>query len=126
MEELFMTNTFVPIMFAKAAMPAMSDGGVIVNISGVMAEEAQPGMAAYAASKAAVRSFDEALTREARRRGIRVIDARPPHTETGLASRPIAGQAPKMRVGLEPAKVAAIICDGIADDLVDLPSGAFG
>ena len=89
MEELFMTNTFVAIMLAKAALPAMSEGGVIVNISGVIAEQPLPGMAAYAASKAAVRSFDEALTREARRRRIRVIDARPPHTETGLASRPI-------------------------------------
>jgi cyclic-di-GMP-binding biofilm dispersal mediator protein len=126
MEELFMTNTFVPIMLAKAALTAMSEDGVIVNISGVIAERALPGMAGYAASKAAVRSFDEALTREARRRRIRVIDARPPHTETGLASRPIAGQSPRMPTGLDPARVAAIICDGIAGDLADLPSGAFG
>lgn len=126
MEELFVTNTFVPIMLAKAALAALSEGGVIVNISGVIAERAMPGMAGYAASKAAVRSFDEALTREARRRRIRVIDARPPHTETGLASRPIAGQAPTMPVGLDPARVAATICDAIAGDVVDLPSGAFG
>ena len=125
MEELFMTNTFVPIMLARAALGSMSDGGVIVNISGVIAEQGLAGMAAYGASKAAVRSFDEALAREARRRKIRVIDARPPHTETGLASRPIAGQAPKMPVGLDPAHVAAIICDAIAGDAVDLASGAF-
>ncbi len=43
----------------------------------------------FGASKAAVRSFDEALAREARKAGVRVIDARPPHTETGLASRAI-------------------------------------
>jgi cyclic-di-GMP-binding biofilm dispersal mediator protein len=126
MEELFMTNTFIPIMLAKAALTTMSEGGVIVNISGVIAEQALPGMAGYAASKAAVRSFDEALAREARRRRIRVIDARPPHTETGLASRAIAGQGPKMPVGLDPARVAAIICDAIAGDVVDLPSAAFG
>lgn len=125
MEELFMTNTFVPIMLARAALGSMSDGGVIVNISGVIAEQGLAGIAAYGASKAAVRSFDEALAREARRRKIRVIDARPPHTETGLASRPIAGQAPKMPVGLDPATVAAIICDAIAGDAVDLASGAF-
>ena len=75
---------------------------MIVNISGVIAEQGLAGMAAYGASKAAVRSFDEALAREARRRKIRVIDARPPHTETGLATRPIAGQAPRMPVGLDP------------------------
>ena len=126
MEELFMTNTFVPIMLSRAALGSMTDGGVIVNISGVIAEQGLAGMAAYGASKAAVRSFDEALGREARRRKIRVIDARPPHTETGLATRPIAGQAPKMPVGLDPAGVAAIICDAIAGDAVDLPSGVFG
>ena len=61
---------------------------MIVNISGVIAEQNLPGMAAYGASKAAVASFDEALAREARRAKVRVIDARP-HTETGLADRAI-------------------------------------
>ena len=126
MEELFLTNTFVPIMLAKAALAAMSEGGVIVNISGVIAEQALPGMAAYGASKAAVRSFDEALGREARRRKIRVIDARPPHTETGLATRPIAGHAPKMPQGLDPRSVAATIVAAIVGDTTDLPSTAFG
>lgn len=125
MEELFMTNTFLPIVLAKAALGAIAEGGVIVNISGVIAEQNLPGMAAYGASKAAVRSFDGALAREARRRKIRVIDARPPHTETGLADRPIEGQSPKMPKGLDPAAVAATICDAIAGNTTDLPSAAF-
>ena len=125
MEELFLTNTFVPIMLAKAALGSIVDGGTIVNISGVIAEQALPGMAAYAASKAALRSFDDGLAREARRRRVRVIDARPPHTETGLAARPIAGQAPRMAAGLDPAAVAATICDAVVGDVTDLPSGAF-
>ena len=125
MEELFMTNTFLPILLAKAALGALSKGGVIVNIPGVIAERNLPGMAAYGASKAAARSFDEALTREARRRKIRIIDARPPHTETGLADRPLGGRSPKMPKGLDPAGVAATICDAIAGDTADLPSTAF-
>lgn len=125
MEELFLTNTFVPIMLSQAALAAMEAGGAIVNISGVIAEQALPGMAAYGASKAALRSFDEALAREARRRKVRIIDARPPHTETGLAGRSIAGVAPKMPVGLDPARVASVICDALAGDLTDLPSTAF-
>lgn len=125
MEELFMTNTFLPIVLAKAALRELDEGGVIVNISGVIAEKNVPGMAAYGASKAAVRSFDEALTREARRRKIRVIDARPPHTETGLANRPIDGQTPKMPTGLDPVAVATTICDAIAGSSSDLPSTAF-
>ena len=126
MEELFLTNTFLPIMLARAALPALSDGGVILNISGVIAEKNLPNMAAYGASKAAVRSFDEALTREARRQGVRIIDARPPHTETGLATRPIAGEAPKMPTGKDPADVAATIVDAILGEAKDLPSSAFG
>ena len=125
MEELFLTNTFLPIMLTKAALGVMSNGGAIVNISGVIAERNLAGMAAYGASKAAVRSFDEAIAREARRRDVRIIDARPPHTETGLAQRPIAGTAPKMPKGLDPADVAATICDAIASGTTDLPSSAF-
>lgn len=125
MEELFLTNTFVPIMLAGAALSRLGRGGVIVNISGVIAEQNLPGMAAYGASKAAVRSFDEALAREARRRGVRVLDARPPHTETGLAGRAIAGVAPAMPTGLAPDHVAAVICAAIDGDATDLPSSAF-
>ena len=125
MEELFLTNTFLPIMLAKAALGVMGEGGAIVNISGVIAEQNLPGMAAYGASKAALRSFDDALGREARRAKIRVLDARPPHTETGLATRPISGAAPRMPVGLAPARVATVICDAIEQGTTDLPSTAF-
>lgn len=126
MEELFLTNTFIPIFLAQAALAEISEGGTIVNISGVIAEHNLPGMAAYGASKAAVRSFDEALGREARRRRVRVIDARPPHTETGLADRPLEGTPPKMPVGLAPTQVATTICDAICGDVADLPAAAFG
>jgi cyclic-di-GMP-binding biofilm dispersal mediator protein len=126
MEELFLTNTFIPIMLATAALAVLREGGVIVNISGVIAERNVPGMAAYGASKAAVRSFDEALAREARRRGVRVLDARPPHTETGLAGRAIAGTAPAMPTGLDPLDVARVICDAIDAGATDLPASAFG
>lgn len=125
MEELFLTNTFVPIMLATAAMGRLEQGGAIVNISGVIAEQNLPGMAAYGASKAAVRSFDDALAREARRAKVRVIDARPPHTETGLADRAIEGTAPKMPAGLSPERVATVICDALESDATDLPSTAF-
>lgn len=125
MEELFLTNTFLPIMLAKAALPLLQPGGAIVNISGVIAETNLPGMAAYGASKAALRSFDQALAREARRRNLRVIDARPPHTETGLADHPVQGTAPRMPAGLAPAHVATVICDALERGDADLPSTAF-
>ena len=125
MEELFLTNTFVPIMLARASLPVVRPNGALVNISGVIAETNVVGMAAYGASKAAVRSFDQALAREARRRNVRVLDARPPHTETGLTGHPLAGVAPRMPVGLAPAHVANVICDALEFGATDLPSSAF-
>lgn len=125
MEELFLTNTFIPIMIARAALPVLQPGGVLMNVSGIVAESNLAGMAAYGASKAAVRSFDQALGREARRRSIRVIDARPPHTETGLADRAIQGTAPRFPTGLSPADVASVLCTAVERGATDLPSTAF-
>jgi len=124
-EELFLTNTFGHIFLMQAALQHMTQGSVLVGISGVIAEQNLPGMSVYGASKAATRSFNEALGREARRSGIRVIDARPPHTETGLASRAIAGTPPKFPAGLDPVQVARRIVQAIADGETDLSSGAF-
>ncbi len=125
LEELFLTNTFIPVFVAQAALGSMSADGMIVNISGVIAEQNLPGMAAYGASKAAVRSFDEAFQREARRAKVKILDARPGHTETGLAQRAIAGTAPDFPAGLDPAHVATVIVDAIEADTKDLPSTAF-
>ena len=126
MEELFLTNVFVPIMLSQAALPAMAQGGAIVNISGVIAEQNLPGMASYGASKAALRSFQQAFAREARRNKVRVLDVRPPHTETGLADRALEGDAPKFGPGLSPDAVVATILEAISSGAKDVPSTSFG
>lgn len=125
LEELFLTNTFIPFFVAKAALKRLDPGGMIVNISGVIAEQNLPGMVAYGASKAALASFSGAFAREARRKKVKVLDARPGHTETGLVGRAIAGEAPAFAAGLEPSQVAAVIVDAIEADTKDLPSTAF-
>lgn len=84
-----------------------------------------PGMAAYSAAKAALMAYDAAAARELRREGIRLVDARPPHTETGLATRPLSGQAPRLPEGLAPDVVASRIVDAIVAGEKDLPSTAF-
>ena len=66
-----------------------------------------------------------ATQRELRREGIRIVDTRPPHTETGLASRAIAGVAPAMPQGLDPDVVAARIVAAIVNDEKDVPAEAF-
>lgn len=125
MEELFLTNVFVPIMLFKSAAPSINKNGLMVNISGVVAEKNLPGMAAYGASKAAAKSFMEGFSREARRKSITAIDVRPPHTETGLAERPIEGEAPKFPEGLSPQLVAQVICENIEKGEKDIPALCF-
>ena len=125
-EELFLTNTFGAIFLSKAALPVMNEGGTIASISGIIAERNMPGMAAYGASKAALLSFNEGFAREARRKKVRVLDVRPPHTETGLADRAIAGTAPKFPEGLNPDTVTETIVAALADPSVkDLPAKKF-
>jgi short-subunit dehydrogenase len=126
-EEVFLTNVLGPLWLIRAALPALTESrGFIANISAVVAEQPLAGMVAYAASKAALTAADRALTRELRAAGITVTDARPPHTETGLADRPIAGTAPRLRPGLEPEAVAARIIAGIETGEREIPADAFG
>ena len=125
-EDLFLTNVLGPLWLMRAAIPALTESrGFIANISAVVAEQPLAGMAAYAASKAALTAADRALTRELRAAGITVTDARPPHTETGLADRPISGIAPRLREGLRPEDVARRIVTAIIVGEREVPAEAF-
>jgi len=125
-EDLFLTNVLGPLWLMRAALPALAESrGFIANISAVVAEQPLAGMAAYAASKAALTAADRALARELRATGISVTDARPPHTETGLADRPISGTAPRLKEGLQPETVARRILAAIIAGEREIPAEAF-
>jgi NAD(P)-dependent dehydrogenase (short-subunit alcohol dehydrogenase family) len=128
---LLQINALGPAQLFSSLLPALAKAvethneAVIVNLSGVVAEQAFPGLAAYSASKSAIRSYLESLQRDWRRNKVRVLDARPGHTETGLATRAIAGTAPPFPAGLTPESVATRIIAGIVQGEVDLPATAF-
>lgn len=98
----------------------------MVQVSAVVAERPLPRMAAYSASKAALSAVATALRTELRRSRVDVYDVRPPHTETGLASRPLSGEAPALPQGLDAADVARRIVDAVAAGEQDLAAEAFG
>ena len=129
--ELFDVNTLGPIRLIREAAPLLAvsarDGGnpFIVTLSGIVSEAPTAGLAAYSASKSALAAFTVAATRELRRSGIRIVDARPGHVETSLSQHPIAGTAPTFGPGLDPDFVAARIVRSIIDNERDLPSTSF-
>ncbi|CAB4776917.1 MAG: SDR family NAD(P)-dependent oxidoreductase [Actinobacteria bacterium] len=126
LEELFLTNVLGPLWLMKRVVPALAaTRGFFVNISAVVADMPMPGMVAYSASKAALTGADRALVRELRRVSVRLCDARPPHTETGLANRPLSGVSPALPHGLSPERVAARIVAAIEADETDVAADQF-
>ena len=102
-----------------------SEQPFVVSISGVIAETPMAGLAAYSASKTALLGYAQAAARELRRARIRWIDARPGHTETGLAGRAIFGVAPAFGKGHTAEQVVSRIIEAIVNDEKDLPSTSF-
>lgn len=131
LDELFAVNTIAPIRLIRDARPHLAASAAagsepfVITISGIVADAPTAGLAAYSASKAGLAGFVKAISREFRRDGIRVMDARPGHTETQLSQHPIAGTAPAFPAGHDPRAVAARIVRAILDDEKDLPSTAF-
>ena len=126
-EELLLTNAIGPLWLAKRVAPALRESrGFLVNISGMVAATPMPGMAAYSASKAAAAAGFAALRKEWRRAGVLVCDVQPPHTETGLATRPLAGTAPRLPQGLAPRAVAERIIAAIEADEPLVTAADFG
>jgi len=120
-EELFLTNVLGPLWLLRRTVPLLSESsGFVAQLSAVVAEQPLPGMAAYSATKAALTAANRALVRELRRSKVSVYDIRPPHTETGLANRPLAGSAPKLGQGLEPGRVAHAVVAAIEEGRLDV------
>ena len=104
---------------------ATRETAFVAAITGIVAEKSFAGMAAYSASKSAMSSWLTGAGQEWRRQGIRVLDARPGHTETGLATRPLFGSAPQMPTGMTPSHVAETIIRGLESGAAVLSSGDF-
>ena len=69
----------------KVALKHLSDGGRIIMIGSAVGERAiAPGLVPYAATKAAVRMFTQALSRELGGRGITVNNVQPGPIDTDL------------------------------------------
>lgn len=125
LHQVMVLNFVAPVRLLRSLLPQLRTGAVVVHLSAVVAETPMKQMAVYSASKAALSGFSAAMRAELRRHRIRVLDVRPTHTDTGLAARPVSGQAPPMGQGQPVDAVAGRIVAAIADDETDLPASAF-
>jgi uncharacterized oxidoreductase len=113
-EAMVAVDLLAPILLTRAALPALRASGdaMVVNIASGIALVGAPFYTTYAAVKAGLARFGEALRRELKGEGIHVLTAYPGGTDTPMMKSNRAG--PELGFGREPAlDVAEAIVDGI-------------
>ncbi|MFJ9210455.1 short-chain dehydrogenase/reductase [Streptomyces sp. L-9-10] len=101
-------------------MAARGSGGII-NVASTAAFQAMPYQATYAATKAFVLSFTEALAEELRGSGVRVMAAHPGATATGFFDGTTATMHPAFTD--RPERVAARTLDAFAKGAINAYPG---
>jgi NAD(P)-dependent dehydrogenase (short-subunit alcohol dehydrogenase family) len=89
-------NLLGAFYFTRAAFRHMDTGGTIVNVASVHAFATGPGMAPYAASKAALLSLTRSASIEGARKGLRINAVIP-----GAIDTPMLWDNPNVRSGAE-------------------------
>jgi uncharacterized oxidoreductase len=109
-------NLTAPILLSRAALPALraSGDGLIVNVSSGIGLVGMPFYAAYAATKAGIAHFGEALRRELYGEGVHVLTVYPGATTTPMMASSQAG-AEHGFVYETPDEVAAATVAGMVD-----------
>jgi NAD(P)-dependent dehydrogenase (short-subunit alcohol dehydrogenase family) len=98
-DRLFAINARGLVFTVKKALPHLNDGGAIIVISSIAAYKGLPGLGAYSATKAAVRSFVRTWTAELKDRRIRVNAISP-----GPIDTPIFEQQAPTKEGADQAR----------------------
>jgi NAD(P)-dependent dehydrogenase (short-subunit alcohol dehydrogenase family) len=113
-EVMVAVDLLAPILLTRAALPALRASGdaMIVNVTSGIALIGAPFYTTYAAVKAGLAHFGEALRRELKGEGIHVLTAYPGGTDTPMMKSNRAG--PELGFSREPATaVANAIVEGI-------------
>jgi short-subunit dehydrogenase len=113
-EQMVSVDLLAPILLTRAAMPTLRSSGdaMVVNVASGIALIGAPFYSTYAAVKAGLAHFGEALRRELNGEGIHVLTAYPGGTDTPMMKSNRAG--PELGFSREPASaVADAIVEGI-------------
>lgn len=77
LEHTFKTNIIAMFWLCKAAIPHMSEGSSIINVSSIQAYQPSPPLLPYSATKGAIVTFTKGLAQEVIQQGIRVNSVAP-------------------------------------------------
>ncbi|WGD51574.1 SDR family oxidoreductase [Bradyrhizobium sp. CB1650] len=125
----FEVNIHAMFFLAKAAVPHMKPGGVIINTASVNSDMPNPMLLAYATTKGAIQNFTGGLAQMLAEKGIRVNAVAPgpiwtpliPSTMPDEAVENFGKQVPMKRAG-QPAELATAYVM-LADPLSSYTSG---
>jgi NAD(P)-dependent dehydrogenase (short-subunit alcohol dehydrogenase family) len=70
-DHTFRTNIYAMFWLCKRALPKMNSGGAIINTASIQAFNPNPGLLAYAPTKAAIVNFTKAIAKFAIEKGVR-------------------------------------------------------
>ena len=119
-EELYAVDVLGPAALVRAAVPHLRESsGTVAVISAVLADLPTSGMADYSAAKAALATWLQVLRRE-ERRSLKVLDVRPPHLDTGLETRALGGEPPRLPAGRPAGEVVDLVLQALAEDKQEL------
>ncbi|HET8998751.1 MAG TPA: SDR family oxidoreductase [bacterium] len=91
--EVFRVNVKGPWLALKAAMPLLRRGGAVILNASINAHLGMAGTSAYAASKAALRSFARTAASELAEQGVRVNAISPGPTDSGIIEKVLSAEA---------------------------------
>ena len=94
--QLMAVNSLGVINLISLASTSLNPEGFLASFTGVAADMAVTGMGAYCASKSAAKTAMAVAARELRRKKLRVLDIRAPHTDTGPMDRALEGMVPNI------------------------------
>lgn len=118
-EELFAVNVLGPMALVRAASAQFGDDregrAFVAVLSAILADVPTAGMAEYSAAKSALATWLHVVRREERRR-LTVIDVRPPHLDTGLDGRALAGEPPRLPAPQPSAAVVDSLVEAVERD----------
>ena len=132
-DRTFRTNLYALFWLCKKVMPRMKPGSTIINTASIQAYDPNPGLLAYAPTKAAIVNYTKALAKWAIQKGVRVNAIAPGPVWTPLIPSTLQddhvkkfGQNTTFERVAQPAEIAPLFVFAASDESSYCTGEVFG